>query len=103
MREAPNRHLKGTKKYMEMISRSEKAEKNSPVKFIKPPKRTQPRREIYFICGSCSKIGLVNKNTVSTTCSGCRGYNRIEEVASFSSESELEEYLSSLEENDLDE
>ncbi len=95
-REAPNQHIKGTKKYKEWISKDTKRidkHSNLPFTFIKPPKRSQARREIYFICAECEKVGLVNKNTVSSTCSGCRAYNRIEDVPNFSSEEELEIYL----------
>jgi len=95
-REAPNRHEKGDKRYKEMVARDQKISKDLPFQFIKTPKSSQARREIFYICAGCQKIGLVNKNTVGVTCSGCKLYNRVEDVPNFASEEALEEYLQSL-------
>lgn len=95
-REAPNRHLMGGKRYQEAIAKDSKnTDKfaNLPFKFRKPPKRTQARREIYYVCLSCAEVNLVNKHTVGTTCSKCKKYNRVEDMPHFSSVEELEIYL----------
>src|SRR6185503_12503184 len=100
-RDAPNRHEKGGKKYKDWIAKDTKRSDtygNLPFQFIKPPKRFQARREIYYICLTCGTVNLVNKNTIGTTCSGCKQYNRVEESPNFSSEEELEKYLENLNE-----
>ncbi len=95
-RDAPNRHEKGDKRYKEMVARDQKISKDLPFQFVKQPKTTQARREIFYICCGCQKIGLVNRNTIGTTCSSCRVYNRIEDVPNFASEEALELHLQSL-------
>lgn len=97
-REAPNRHLKGGKKYKEMIaSDSKRTDKfaNLPFKFRKPPKRTEARREIYCVCPNCGSVKSVNKNTIGMTCL-CGLYIRVADSVHFDSEQGLQEYLQEL-------
>ena len=101
-REAPNKHIKGSKKYKEMIARDTKRiddHGNMPFKFIKPPRRSQPRREIFFVCKHCSKVGIVNKYTVGAECSGCQKYTSIGDENKYSSEEALLEALGQPTEN----
>lgn len=81
-REAPNKHIKGGKKYKEKISSdSRKADfwKNLPFKFSKPPKRTEARRDVYVQCCKCLNIHSVNINTISYVCGKCKSYVNVEE------------------------
>jgi len=98
-REAPNRHLKGSKAYKEWVARDSKRldQKNLPFQFIKPPKRTQPRRDVFHVCDYCTGINVVNKYTVGITCSICKKYSRIHEGNRFTNEEELEKFLEFLE------
>lgn len=95
-REAPNKHLIGSKKYKEMIAKDTKNSdqyKNLPFKISKPSRRWQARREVFYLCLHCDAVNYVTKNTVGTTCSKCRKYNRVEDTDHFSSEDELMLYL----------
>lgn len=99
-REAPNKHLKGSKKYKEMIAKDQKRldQKNLPFQFIKPPKRSQPRRDVFAVCTECTHVLVVNKYTCGATCSKCKAYTRIEEGENrFEAEEELVAYLEKLE------
>lgn len=97
-REAPNKHAKGSKKYKEMIQKGNKAadQKNLPFTFIKPPKSTQPRRDIAAVCTECRNVCMVNKNTCGTTCTQCRVYFRVDEENRFETDEALEAYLESI-------
>jgi hypothetical protein len=94
-REAPNKHIKGGKKYKEMIDRGSKEadKKNLPFTFSKPPKRTQPRRDIFHLCDNCMSVAVVNKYTAGRVCSGCKNYVSINETNTFSTEKALLEAL----------
>lgn len=101
-REAPNKHLRGTKKYQEMIDRDSKNSdrfKNLPFKISKPPKRSQPRRDIFNICNYCRDISVVNKNTVGRVCCKCTKYTSVSSDNSYKTEEEL---LTALEQLDLE-
>ena len=94
-REAPNKHIKGTKKYLEMIDRDSKVSdrfKNLPFTFSKPLKRTQPRRDIFHVCDNCAELTAVNKNTAGRVCGGCRKYTSVNETNTFATEEELALY-----------
>lgn len=98
-REAPNKHERGSKAYKEMIARDVKRidqKGNLPFQFIKPPKRTQPRREVWHVCDSCYEVKLVNKYTVGHQCKGCNSYSRITEENKFTDEDNLLSFLESL-------
>jgi len=75
------------------ISKDSARGSSLPFKFIKPPKRTQARREVYYVCLACEEVNLVNKNTVGTTCHRCKRYNRVEDTPHFLSQEELSSYL----------
>ena len=95
-REAPNKHEKGTRRYREMIDRDSKKTdfwKNMPFTVSKPPKRTQPRRDIFHICDSCHAISLVNKHTAGRVCGECKSYTSVNSSNSFHSEEELEAFI----------
>lgn len=97
-REAPNRHVRGTKKYKEMIDRdSKRLDKygNLPFTFSKPPKRTRPREDIFHVCELCQHISLVSKFRVGQTCPGCCKYTSVNETNTFHTEDDLEKYLES--------
>lgn len=99
-REAPNKHTRGSKAYKEMVARDTKRiddKGNLPFQFIKPPKRSQPKREFYHVCDNCYTIKLVNKNTVGHQCKGCSSYTRVTDKNKFSSEEELFNYLDTVE------
>jgi len=98
-REAPNRHIKGSKKYKEMISKGSKFAdryKNLPFKFSKPPKRTQFRRDVYMSCYHCHQCDVVNKYTAGKVCSKCSKYTSVNEGNTFSTEDELLSFLEGL-------
>lgn len=98
-REAPNKHLKGSKKYKEWISKETKQidkHSNLPFQFIKPPKRSQYRREIFAVCTSCSNVSLVNVHTAGVVCSTCSKYFSIGEGNRFSTEEDLEAFFLAL-------
>lgn len=104
-REAPNKHIKGTKKYKEMIDRDSKNAdryKNLPFTFNKPPKRTQPRRDVFMVCTKCQHVGLVNKYTAGKICGKCSLYTSVGPENSFKSEEELELALKKLAEITVD-
>jgi len=95
-REAPNKHIKGTKKYREMIDRDSKNSdrfKNLPFTFSKPPKRTQARRDIFHVCDNCTELTTVNKNTAGRVCGGCHKYTSVNETNTFSTEEELAKFI----------
>jgi len=92
-REAPNKQERGSRKYKKMVSedtaRSDKYG-NLPFKFVKPPKRTQARRDIIHRCDHCGNLKHVNKNTAGIQCSGCRKYSSVNISNSFTEEAFLE-------------
>jgi len=95
-REAPNKHIKGTKKYREMIDRDSKNAdrfKNLPFKFSKPPKRTRPRRDIFHVCDCCAELTTVSKYTAGRVCPGCRKYTSVNETNTFATEEELATFI----------
>jgi hypothetical protein len=94
-RQAPNRHIKGDKKYKEMISRDNNGSggRNLPFNFIKPPRAYQARRDIFHVCDFCFYVSCVNKNTSGKVCSGCSKYTRVNTDNSFSCEESLDSYL----------
>lgn len=95
-REAPNKHIKGGKKYKEMIAKDTKRiddHGNMPFTFSKPAKRTRHREDIYFLCDSCRNITFVSKYRCGQTCSGCRQYVSVNDSNTFATEEELEARL----------
>lgn len=91
-REAPNKHTRGDKKYKEMIDRDSKNAdryKNLPFSFNKPPKRTQPRRDIFMVCSKCGHVDLVNKYTAGKVCKGCKSYTDVSAANTYHTEEEL--------------
>lgn len=105
-REAPNKMVRGDKKYQDWVAEDTRRidrQGNMPFQFIKPPRRTQSRRDVFHVCDECGNVNLVNQNTVGTTCTGCRQYQRVEEDNRFISEDELEAHLRALEVQTTDE
>ncbi len=92
----PNRESVSSKRRAKIAKDSARS-RDLPFKFIKPPKRTQARREVYYVCLACEEVNLVNKNTVGTTCRRCKKYNRVEDTPHFLSQEELSSYLEELE------
>ncbi len=91
-REAPNKHIKGSRKYKRMISESSKQmdkHGNLPFTFGKPPKRSQARRDIYFLCFGCLNVKTVSKFTEGVCCNKCNKYVNIDDTNSFKELSEL--------------
>lgn len=97
-RVAPNRHAKGDKKYKEIISRDNNGSggKNLPFTFIKPPRRWQPKRDIFHVCDSCFSVSLVSKNTAGKTCSGCKKWASVHSDNTFGNEEDLNTFLNLL-------
>ena len=92
-REAPNKHIRGSKKYKEMIDRGSKQDdlKNLPFKLGKPAKTSQARRDIYHVCDYCDIISMVNKNTAGRVCTGCRQYSSVNESNTYHTKEDLVE------------
>lgn len=99
-RVAPNRHVKGDKKYKEIIARDNNGSngKNLPFTFIKPPRRWQPRRDILHACDYCFSVRLVSKNTAGRICSSCTKWSNIHQDNTFESEEALNDFLNLLQE-----
>jgi len=98
-REAPNKHTRGGKKYKEMIDRDTKNAdrfKNLPFTISKPPKRTQPRRDIFMICDVCQCVDLVSKYTAGKICGKCHKYTSVNATNTYKTEEELELALEAL-------
>jgi hypothetical protein len=95
-RVAANRHAKGDRKYKEVISRDNNGSsgKNLPFSFIKPPKRWQPKRDVFHVCDLCFGVNLVNKNTAGKVCSCCGKFTKVHQDNTFDSEESLESFLS---------
>lgn len=105
-REAPNRHLKGSKKYKEMIDRDSKNTdfwKNMPFTFSKPKKRTRARQDIYHICDACGHVSMVSRYRVSQTCGGCKAYSSVNETNKFNTAEEVTAALEARFESQADE
>ena len=99
-REAPNRHIKGSKKYKEMIDRDSKNAdrwKNLPFTFSKPPKRTRPREDIYHVCDSCHHISMVSRFRAGQVCKGCKSYASVNKDNTYQTAEELEAVLEEIE------
>lgn len=93
-REAPNKHVKGSKRYKEMIAKDTKRiddHGNMPFTFAKPTKRSHARRDIYHMCDNCNHVSMVSKHTAGRTCSCCKNYTSVNDGNSFNTEEELME------------
>lgn len=90
-REAPNKHLKGAKKYREQIHRESKVldQKNLPYSFGKPQKSSSGIRDIYATCSS-GHIKPITKTIVSYVCRECQEYVKITSENSYSNLESLE-------------
>jgi hypothetical protein len=102
-REAPNKHIKGSKKYKEMIAKDTKRiddHGNMPFTFSKPAKRTKHREDIYFLCDSCQHISFVSKYRVGQVCRGCRSYVSVNATNTYHTEEELDIALRELSSSD---
>lgn len=96
-REAPNKHIRGSKKYKEMIDRDSKRSDswgNLPFTFSKPPKRTRPIEDIFHVCDHCGYVSTVSKLRVGQECRGCKKYSRVTPDNTFNDEESLEVFLS---------
>ena len=91
-REAPNKHLKGSKKYKDMIDRGSKAadQKNLPFTFSKPAKRTKAPENIYHLCFLCGHVSMVSRHRVSQTCSGCNQQTQVNKYNTYLAQEEVE-------------
>jgi len=71
-REAPNKHIRGSKNYKEMIDKGSKAadRKNLPFKFGKP--KSESKLGTFCECKNCGHVSNVSKNTIMIVCSSCR-------------------------------
>lgn len=71
-REAPNKHTRGSKKYLEMVDKGSKAadRKNLPFTFGKPKK--EGKLGVFCSCPSCGKVSNVSKNTIMLVCADCK-------------------------------
>jgi hypothetical protein len=78
-REAPNRHERGSKKYLKMVDESSKkaASKNLPFTFSKP-KRSE-NLAVWCQCPSCDRVSHVGKNTVMVACVDCKSLYEVED------------------------
>lgn len=88
-REAPNKHIKGGKRYKEMIDRDSKKTdfwKNLPFTFSKPPKRTKAREDIFHICDLCNHVSMVSAYRVAHTCHSCKQYTSVNDSNKFFTE-----------------
>lgn len=94
-REAPNRHIRGGRKYKEMIARGsrEADKKNLPFTFSKPAKRTQARKDIFHLCDHCRAVSMVGKYTAGIVCSGCNGFASVNKSNTYVTGEELEAAL----------
>jgi len=98
-REAPNKHIKGGRRYREMIDKDSKKTdfwKNMPFTFSKPTKRTRARRDVFMVCFECNHIQMVNKHTAGKVCSKCKKYTNVGADNTYASEEELLVALDSL-------
>ena len=99
-REAPNKQTRGSKKYKDWIAKDTKRidkHGNMPFTFIKPPKKTQARRDVMAVCDNCHHVSLVNMYTAGVVCSSCKKYTSVNEDNKFTNENDLVEYLEELE------
>lgn len=73
-REAPNRHIKGSKKYKEMIHKANKEadQKNLPFTFSKPQKPQS--LAVTCWCPDCGyeSASRVSKSTIMVVCTKCK-------------------------------
>ncbi len=95
-REAPNKHVKDSKKYKEMIAKDTKRidnHGNMPFTFSKPAKKTAARKDIYHVCDNCQKITFVSKYRVGHVCSGCKKYVCVSKINTYLTEEELDAAL----------
>ena len=102
-REAPNKHIKGSKAYKKMIAEDTARidrEGKMPFQFIKPPRKTQQRRDIMAVCLNCTHVSMVNTNTCGVVCSHCKKYTSIGDDNKFTTEEDLNEYLDKLSSDD---
>jgi len=78
-REAPNKHVKGSKKYKEMVDRGSKAadQKNLPFTFSKPKK--PEKTPVDCQCPYCDRIISVTKTTVCVICAACKNFYHVNE------------------------
>ena len=78
-REAPNKHVKGNKKYKEMVSKGSKMAdmKNLPFSFSKP--KTSEKLGKICMCPKCEHISNVSKNTIMIVCSSCKSLYKVTE------------------------
>lgn len=90
-REAPNKHLKGSKRYKEMIDRGSKeaAKKNLPFSFSKPPKKSKSREDIFHVCDHCRHVSMVSKYRAGQGCRGCKKFTSVNSSNTFFTEKEL--------------
>ncbi len=90
-REAPNKHIKGSKKYKEMIDRGTKedAKKNLPFSFGKPPKNSRPREDILHVCDYCGHVSMVSKYRAGQGCRGCKRFTSVNGSNTFATEEEM--------------
>ncbi len=90
-REAPNKHLKGSRKYKEMIDRGSKeaAKKNLPFSFSKPPKKSKPREDIFHVCDRCGYVSMVSRYRAGQGCYGCKQFTSVNSSNTFATEEEM--------------
>lgn len=94
-REAPNKHIKGSRKYKEMIDRGSKEDdkKNLPFTLGKPAKRTNVRRDIFHLCEHCLAVSMVGKYTVGKICSDCKRFASVNKENTYKTAEKLSEAL----------
>jgi len=89
-REAPNKHTRGSRKYMEMVDRGSKEadKKNLPFTFSKPPKGSRRREDLFHICDFCNYVSMVSKYRAGQVCKGCKKFTSVNSSNTFESEEE---------------
>lgn len=95
-REAPNRHMRGGKKYKEMIAKDTKRiddHGNMPFSFSKPAKKTRYRLDVYHVCDKCTHISFVSKYRAGQVCGGCRKWSTVNNTNTYHTEEELDAAL----------
>lgn len=102
-REAPNKHIKGGKKYKEMIAKDTKridSQGRMPFTFSKPAKSTRYREDIYHICDSCHHVSFVSKHRAGQVCKGCKGYTSVNKSNTYETEEEVDLVMQELSQTD---